>query len=80
VVNVVNRHRDQAIETEFELEDKQFEGPVEAAEVKRSRYQVGEQLRFHDSEGGLAPGKGGRRKLRYSFPAHSYTMLKAKLA
>ncbi len=33
VVNVVNRHRDQAIEVEFETQDKQFAGPVEAAEV-----------------------------------------------
>src|SRR5271166_3002095 len=32
VVNVVNRHKDQAIETEFELEDKQFNGAVEAIE------------------------------------------------
>ena len=28
VLNVVNRHRDQAIEAEFEAEDKQFAGPV----------------------------------------------------
>src|ERR1039457_4361098 len=33
VLNAVNRHRDQAIETEFELEDKQFSGPVAVSEV-----------------------------------------------
>ena len=33
VINVVNRHQDQAIETEFEAEDKQFSGPVAVSEV-----------------------------------------------
>ena len=33
VLNVVNRHRDQPIEVEFEAQDKQFAGPVEVAEV-----------------------------------------------
>ncbi len=33
VVNVVNRHKDQPIEAEFELQDKQFAGPVAVSEV-----------------------------------------------
>jgi alpha-N-arabinofuranosidase len=33
VLNVVNRHRDQAIETDFAIEDKQFSGPVQVTEV-----------------------------------------------
>src|SRR5579872_5841698 len=33
VLNVVNRHRDQPVETEFELEDKAFSGPVTVTEV-----------------------------------------------
>ena len=33
VLNVVNRHRDQTIETEFEAEDKQFSGAVTVSEV-----------------------------------------------
>jgi hypothetical protein len=32
-LNVVNRHRDQAISTEFELEDTEFSGLVNATEV-----------------------------------------------
>jgi hypothetical protein len=33
VINVVNRHRDQPVDTEFEAEDKQFGGAYEVAEV-----------------------------------------------
>jgi hypothetical protein len=32
-LNVVNRHRDQTISTEFELEDTQLSGLVNATEV-----------------------------------------------
>ncbi|MEJ7607876.1 MAG: alpha-L-arabinofuranosidase C-terminal domain-containing protein [Bryobacteraceae bacterium] len=33
VLSIVNRHKDQPITTEFELQDKQFAGPVEVSEV-----------------------------------------------
>src|SRR5579871_6446586 len=33
VINVVNRHKDQAIETEIDAQDKQFAGPVAVSEV-----------------------------------------------
>jgi alpha-N-arabinofuranosidase len=80
VVNVVNRHRDQAIETEFELEDKQFEGPVEAAEVNGPDIKSENNFDSTTVKAASRPAKADGRKLRYSFPAHSYTMLKAKLA
>jgi hypothetical protein len=41
VLNVVNRHPDQAIETTVELEDKQFSGPRGGLRGQRSRYQGG---------------------------------------
>jgi alpha-N-arabinofuranosidase len=81
VLNVVNRHPTQAIETEIEAEDKQFSGPVAATEVN------GPDIKAENDFGKTtvkaaerpAPSADGR-KLRYSFPAHSYTMLKVKLA
>ena len=80
VVNVVNRHRDQAIQTEFELEDKQFSGAVEAIEVNGPDIKAANTL-----EGApvkptqrSAPAQG--KTLQYSFPPHSFTMLRAKLA
>jgi len=80
VLNVVNRHKDQAIQTEFELQDKQFSGGAEAIEV------TGTDIKAENNFDG-APVKPARRpaaaqgkKLTYSFPPHSYTMIRAKLA
>jgi alpha-N-arabinofuranosidase len=80
VINVVNRHRDQAIEAELEAQDKQFAGPVAVSVVNgpdvkaendfnKTTVKVTEQSSF--AEG---------RKLRYTFHPHSYTMLKVKLS
>ncbi|MBZ5617382.1 MAG: alpha-N-arabinofuranosidase [Acidobacteriia bacterium] len=80
VVNVVNRHPDQAIETEFETEDKQFSGPVAVSEVNgpdiKAENDFGKTT-VKTVERSVTPDG---RKLRYRFPPHSYTMLKAKLA
>ena len=80
VLNVVNRHRDQTLETEFELQDKQFAGPVEVSEVNgpdiKSENDFGKTTVQSESKSATAEGK----KLRYRFPAHSYTMMKAKLS
>lgn len=78
-LNVVNRHRDQAIETEFELEDKQFSGTVEATEV--SGPDIKAENNFDASPvkpaGRSATPEG--KKLRYRFPPHSFTQLRGKL-
>ena len=80
VVNVVNRHPDQAIETEFETEDKQFSGLVAVSEVN------GPDIKAENDFGKTTVKTVERstasdgRKLRYRFPAHSYTMLKTRLA
>jgi alpha-N-arabinofuranosidase len=81
VLNVVNRHPEQAIEADIEVQDKRFAGPVEVWEVNgpdvkaendfdatRVRAKQQETLRVDPN------------RLGYSFPAHSYTMLKAKVA
>jgi alpha-N-arabinofuranosidase len=80
VLNVVNRHREQPLETEFELQDKQFAGPVEVSEVNgpdiKSENDFGKTTVQSESKSAKAEGK----KLQYRFPAHSYTMLKARLS
>jgi alpha-N-arabinofuranosidase len=79
VLNVVNRHREQPIETEFEAEDKQFSGAVAVTEVN------GPDIKSENDFGKTAVTPAERsvtpdgRKLRYRFPPHSYSMLKAKL-
>jgi alpha-N-arabinofuranosidase len=80
VLNVVNRHRDQSIETEFQAEDKQFSGPVAVSDVNgpdiKSENDFGKTtVKTVESSIAAEP-----RSLRYSFPPHSYTMLKVKLA
>jgi len=80
VLNTVNRHPDQAIETEFEVEDKQFSGPVTVSEVNgpdiKAENDFGKTTVKTVERSATADG----RKLRYRFPAHSYTMLQTKLA
>ncbi|MDR3698402.1 MAG: alpha-L-arabinofuranosidase C-terminal domain-containing protein [Candidatus Sulfopaludibacter sp.] len=80
VLNVVNRHPGQAIETEFELEDKQFTGPVSVSVVNgpdiKSENDFGKTLVKTTEQSAAADGK----KLRYRFLPHSYTMLKGKVS
>jgi len=80
VVNVVNRHKDQPIETSFELEDKQFSGSVEVTEINGP--DIKSENSFDSSpvkpveRSAMPQGK----MLRYTFPPHSYTMLRARVA
>jgi alpha-N-arabinofuranosidase len=79
VLNVVNRHPDQAIAADFEAQDKKFSGGVEAWEVN------GPDIKAENDFGSAkvravqrsASAQGNR--LAYSFPPHSYTMLKVRL-
>ncbi|MEO8098184.1 MAG: alpha-L-arabinofuranosidase C-terminal domain-containing protein [Acidobacteriota bacterium] len=80
VINVVNRHQTEAIETEFEAQDKTFTGGVDVVEVN------GPDIKS-ENDFGKSPvvpvtrsASAQQNRLRYSFPAHSYTMLKVKLA
>ena len=79
VLNVVNRHQTESIPTDFELEDKRFSSPVEISEVNgpdvKSQNDFGVTTVKTVKRSRTAEG----RKLTYSFPPHSYTMLKAKL-
>jgi alpha-N-arabinofuranosidase len=76
VMNVVNRHRDQAIETEFEIQDKQFAGTVTASEVNGPDIKAQNDFGKTVVKTVAKSAQADARKLRYTFPAHSYTMLK----
>ena len=80
ILSVVNRHRDQAIETAFELQDKRFEGAVEISEVNgpdvKSENDFGKETVKVSTRAAQAAGA----KLSYRFPAHSYTMLKVRIS
>ena len=80
VLNVVNRHRDRAIDIDFEAQDKEFSGEVQITEVNgpdiKSENDFGTTL--VDAKTRSASARG--RKLTHRAAPHSYTMLKVKLA
>ena len=79
VLNVVNRHRDQTMEVEILSQRGEFSGNFEVAEIN------GPDIKAENTFGSTKvqisrktlPAKGTR--LSYSFPPHSYTMLKGEL-
>ncbi len=80
VINVVNRHRDQPVEAEIELEDKQFSGPVSASEVNGPDIKSENNFTSSPVKAAAKSATADGKRLRYVFPPHSFTMLKAKLA
>jgi alpha-N-arabinofuranosidase len=79
VVNVVNRHETDALGATLELEDKKFASAFQASEVN------GPDIKSHNTFGS-SPVKASTKQvdasgnqLRYTFPAHSFTMLKGKI-
>lgn len=80
VINVVNRHREQPVETEIQLEDRQFAGAVEVSEVNAAGIKDENSFESTAVKTVSRSARAESNVLRYSFPAHSYTMLKAKLA
>jgi alpha-N-arabinofuranosidase len=80
VLNVVNRHRDQSIEVEFEAEDKQFAGAFEVLEVNGPDIKSENTFGTTTVKTTTKTAPSGGRKMRYTFPPHSYTMLKGVLS
>jgi alpha-N-arabinofuranosidase len=79
VLNVVNRHRDQPVEAEFEAQDKQFAGPVDVAEVNGPDIKSENDFDKMPVKTVTKTATASGKKLVYRFPPHSYTMLKTKL-
>lgn len=80
VINVVNRHRDQPVEADIELEDKQFSAGVEISEVNAADIKAENSFDSTIVSTVRRSAKAETNSLPYSFPPHSYTMLKTKLA
>ena len=79
VVNAVNRNKDQPVEAEFQLEDKQFSGAVAIAEVNAPDIKAENTFGSTVVETRERSASAEGRRFRYRFPAHSYTMLKCAL-
>lgn len=80
ILNVVNRHDTQPVETEFEAQDKQFGGAVEVAEVNGPDIKAENDFGSTKVKTVTRTTQATGRTFRYSFPPHSYTMLKVRLA
>ncbi|HBY61102.1 MAG TPA: alpha-N-arabinofuranosidase, partial [Solibacterales bacterium] len=80
VLNVVNRHANQAIDIEFEAQDKSFAGAVEVSEVNgpdvKAENDFGSQKVTVVKRSATAQGK----TLKARVAPHSYTMFKTRLA
>jgi alpha-N-arabinofuranosidase len=80
IVSVVNRHPDQALEADIELEDKKFVGPVEVSEVNGPDIKAENDFNSTKVSTAVHSATAEGSRMQYSFPAHSFTMLKARLA
>jgi alpha-L-arabinofuranosidase len=80
VLNVVNRHPDQDIEAEIEAEDAAFAGNLEVAMVNGPDLKTtnGFDAANVKTENSSASASGN--KVRYKFPAHSFTQIRGSLA
>lgn len=80
VINVVNRHESQAIDSVISLEDKNFAGAVSVAEVNgpdiKAENDFGKTLVSTRNSSVNASGAS----LAHNFAPHSYTQLRARLA
>jgi alpha-N-arabinofuranosidase len=80
VLNVVNRHRSDAIDATISLDDKSFAGMLGVDEVNgpdiKATNDFGKTVVRTQSRTVRTQGK----TLQYRFPAHSFTQLKAQLA
>ena len=78
VINAVNRHPDQPLEADFELEDKQYSGQVSVSEVAGPAIKAENDFDKAPVKTVERTATAEARRLRYTFPPHSFTMLKVK--
>jgi alpha-N-arabinofuranosidase len=81
VLNVTNRNREQALDVVFESEDKRFDGEFQVFEVNGPDIKA--ENNFDSNTVKTTQQKsltGNGKLLKYTFPAHSFTMLKGNLA
>ncbi len=78
---VVNRHRDEAITTDLICQTGAFSGEFEVFEVNGPDIKAGNDFDGEkvstEQKGNLSVGDGSQ--VTYSFPAHSFTLLKGKV-
>lgn len=79
IINVVNRHKDKAITTDILAFEGEFTGDFEVYEVNGPDIKAMNDFGKANVETKTKSLKGKGNKVTYAFPAHSYTMIKAKI-
>jgi len=80
IIAVVNRHKDKAISTDILLQEGSFDGNFKVYEVNGSDVKAENDFnseKVATKEKTAINAKG--QKITYSFPAHSFTLLKGKI-
>ena len=81
VISVINRHKDNAIAADIQAQEGSFSGPFEVWEVNgpdtKARNDFGSEVVKTVSKPAVSASGAS---FSYTFPAHSYTMLKGRLA
>jgi alpha-N-arabinofuranosidase len=80
VLNVVNRHRDEAIEADIEAQDAHFTGAYEVSEVNGPDIKAENNFDSSPVKTTRKTVNGDGARMRVSFAPHSFTMIKGKLA
>jgi alpha-N-arabinofuranosidase len=78
-VNVTNRHRDQPIDAVIELEDKHFSGGWQASEVNGPDIKAENNFDATPVKTVTKSAGASGTTLKYTFPPHSFTMLKGSV-
>jgi alpha-N-arabinofuranosidase len=79
VLNVVNRHRDQAVEVDFEAQDSKFSSHFEVSEVNGPDIKSENNFGVTNVKATKKSTQASGNRLTYKFAPHSYTMLKGTL-
>ena len=80
VLNVVNRHRDDAIEADIEAQDARFSGAYEISEVNGPDIKSENNFDASPVKTIRRSVKGDGARMHVTLPPHSYTMIKGKLS
>jgi alpha-N-arabinofuranosidase len=80
VLNVVNRHRDQAIDVDFEAQDSKFSSSFEVSEVNGPDIKSENNFGVTSVKITKKTTQANGARLAYRFAPHSYTMLKGTLS
>ena len=79
VLNVVNRHKDQAIDATIALDDKAFAGTIGVAEVNGPDIKASNDFGKSQVRAATRTARAQGKTAQLTFPAHSFTQLTAEL-